>query len=187
MVPTVTLRASPTRPSLPWTASSWAAIAACRHQPPVPCSSRQATQLYYLTPPRSGGGGSQRSGRSPRLGAVAAHQPADPGRRDVRTCLRKGCRQNARVPFGVRVTVTTLSSTFLMVMVPVGWRQTATPPVIGRLALKAGWSPRPDSNRGPFPYQGNALPPELRGRADPKDYCLRVNALAGYFGGIQRE
>src|SRR5712692_225791 len=26
------------------------------------------------------------------------------------------------------------------------------------------WSPRPDSNRGPFPYQGNALPPELRGR-----------------------
>ncbi len=27
------------------------------------------------------------------------------------------------------------------------------------------WSPRPDSNRGPFPYQGNALPPELRGRA----------------------
>src|SRR5258708_12965345 len=31
------------------------------------------------------------------------------------------------------------------------------------------WSPRPDSNRGPFPYQGNALPPELRGRAQPKD------------------
>src|SRR5882672_10144726 len=33
------------------------------------------------------------------------------------------------------------------------------------------WSPRPDSNRGPFPYQGNALPPELRGRASqPKEY-----------------
>src|SRR5207248_4713845 len=29
---------------------------------------------------------------------------------------------------------------------------------------ETGWSPRPDSNRGPFPYQGNALPPELRGR-----------------------
>src|SRR5437660_4213631 len=29
---------------------------------------------------------------------------------------------------------------------------------------RANWSPRPDSNRGPFPYQGNALPPELRGR-----------------------
>src|SRR4029077_11503031 len=26
------------------------------------------------------------------------------------------------------------------------------------------WSPRPDSNRGPSPYQGDALPPELRGR-----------------------
>src|SRR5229473_2056232 len=155
MVPTVTLRASPTRPSSPWTASGWAAIAACRHQPPVPCSSRQATQLYYLTPPRCGGEGSQRSGRSPRLGAVAAHQPADPGR-DVRTFLRKGCRQNARVPFGVRVTVTTLSSTLLMVMVPDGWRQTSTPPVIGRLALKDGWSPRADSNRRPSPYQGNA-------------------------------
>src|SRR5260370_37019046 len=31
------------------------------------------------------------------------------------------------------------------------------------------WSPRPDSNRGPFTYQGNALPPELRGRATPSD------------------
>src|SRR5260370_40795328 len=31
------------------------------------------------------------------------------------------------------------------------------------------WSPRPDSNRGPFPYQGNALPPELRGRATTSD------------------
>src|SRR2546425_3311980 len=30
--------------------------------------------------------------------------------------------------------------------------------------MKEGWSPRADSNRGPFPYQGNALPPELRGR-----------------------
>src|SRR5258708_19846467 len=36
-------------------------------------------------------------------------------------------------------------------------------------AQKGSWSPRPDSNRGPFPYQGNALPPELRGRAQPKD------------------
>src|SRR5260370_6965190 len=35
--------------------------------------------------------------------------------------------------------------------------------------LEGSWSPRPDSNRGPFPYQGNALPPELRGRAQPKD------------------
>src|SRR5258708_13489651 len=31
------------------------------------------------------------------------------------------------------------------------------------------WTPRPHSNRGPFPYQGNALPPELRGRGQPKD------------------
>ena len=31
------------------------------------------------------------------------------------------------------------------------------------------WSPRPDSNRGPFPYQGNALPPELRGRGFRSD------------------
>src|SRR5262249_17405630 len=29
---------------------------------------------------------------------------------------------------------------------------------------RSGWSPRPDSNRGPSPYQGDALPPELRGR-----------------------
>jgi hypothetical protein len=34
-----------------------------------------------------------------------------------------------------------------------------------RTGRRATWSPRPDSNRGPFPYQGNALPPELRGRA----------------------
>src|SRR5712691_424361 len=34
------------------------------------------------------------------------------------------------------------------------------------------WSPRPDSNRGPFPYQGNALPPELRGRAALRFYLL---------------
>ncbi len=33
----------------------------------------------------------------------------------------------------------------------------------GNGAIEFG-SPRPDSNRGPFPYQGNALPPELRGR-----------------------
>src|SRR5437588_6148740 len=33
------------------------------------------------------------------------------------------------------------------------------------------WSPRPDSNRGPFPYQGNALPPELRGRGSPDSIC----------------
>src|SRR5438105_7352019 len=35
----------------------------------------------------------------------------------------------------------------------------------------AVWSPRPDSNRGPFPYQGNALPPELRGRGSPDSIC----------------
>jgi rhodanese-related sulfurtransferase len=32
------------------------------------------------------------------------------------------------------------------------------------LPQRGSWSPRPDSNRGPSPYQGDALPPELRGR-----------------------
>src|SRR5437879_13918989 len=36
------------------------------------------------------------------------------------------------------------------------------------------WSPRPDSNRGSFPYQGNALPPELRGRAQSDFICYIV-------------
>src|SRR5437870_2394196 len=36
------------------------------------------------------------------------------------------------------------------------------------------WSPRPDSNRGPFPYQGNALPPELRGRDSIRFYLLQT-------------
>jgi hypothetical protein len=49
--------------------------------------------------------------------------------RDVRTFLRKGCRHDPRVPFGVRLSVTTVSSTLLMGMVPVG-RQTSTPPFI---------------------------------------------------------
>ena len=53
--------------------------------------------VYCPTPRRCVGGGSQRSCRSPRLGAAAACQPADPGR-DVRTFLREGRRQNVRVP-----------------------------------------------------------------------------------------
>src|SRR6266699_4945720 len=36
--------------------------------------------------------------------------------------------------------------------------------VSDRCLRHSGWSPCPDSNRGPFPYQGNALPPELHGR-----------------------
>ena len=40
------------------------------------------------------------------------------------------------------------------------------------------WSPCPDSNRGPFPYQGNALPPELHGRgAAQLDFiCYKLGA-----------
>ena len=39
------------------------------------------------------------------------------------------------------------------------------------------WSPRPDSNRGPFPYQGNALPPELRGRGAASRFYRLAAAL----------
>src|SRR5713101_5053498 len=40
------------------------------------------------------------------------------------------------------------------------------------------WSPCPDSNRGPFPYQGNALPPELHGRGAAQiDFiCYKLSA-----------
>jgi hypothetical protein len=55
--------------------------------------------------------------------------------------------------FDVLVTVTNVSPTLLWMMVPVGWWKTSIPFVIGRLALKEGWSPRADSNRRPFPYQ----------------------------------
>src|SRR5438309_12041513 len=55
----------------------------------------------------------------------------------------------------------------------------ADPPVHGAAAggksyAPHGWSPRPDSNRGPFPYQGNALPPELRGRDSIRFYLLQT-------------
>ena len=43
------------------------------------------------------------------------------------------------------------------------------------------WSPRPDSNRGPSPYQGDALPPELRGRGLGPDFIcsiLTANSMA---------
>ena len=33
------------------------------------------------------------------------------------------------------------------------------------LFRSVGWSPRAELNRGPHPYQGCALPPELRGHA----------------------
>ena len=38
---------------------------------------------------------------------------------------------------------------------------------VGNLAAKLfkKWSPHPDSNRRPLPYQGSALPPELCGLA----------------------
>src|SRR5260370_29091667 len=50
------------------------------------------------------------------------------------------------------------------------------------------WSPRPDSNRGPFTYQGNALPPELRGRATPSDSicCILGARLMATIDDVRR-
>ena len=83
--------------------------------------------LSCLTDPRRLGGGSQRSGGSPRLGAVAVHQPADPGR-DVRNSSGNGAARMHVSRFDGLVTVTNVSSTSLWVMVRVGWRKTSTPP-----------------------------------------------------------
>src|SRR6266487_4259177 len=50
---------------------------------------------------------------------------------------------------------------------------TVPPPVTTGLSRirnrvrNAGWSPRRDSNPRPLPYQGSALPTELRGPGDP--------------------
>src|SRR5690606_12138152 len=45
-------------------------------------------------------------------------------------------------------------------------RKVVDPSPLGgsRLGFRERWSPRPDSNRRPRPYQGRALPTELRGR-----------------------
>src|SRR6202165_67511 len=56
-----------------------------------------------------------------------------------------------------------------------GWSQTCKT----RLSRRS-WSPRPDSNRGPFPYQGNALPPELRGRAAAQRVLKPGNQLSRF-------
>ena len=41
-----------------------------------------------------------------------------------------------------------------------------------------GWSPRPGSNRRPLPYQGSALPTELRGPASTASPASRVPAVS---------
>ena len=45
------------------------------------------------------------------------------------------------------------------------------------LGLQVQWSPRPGSNRRPLPYQGSALPAELRGPARGPSAAANVQRL----------
>ncbi|SRR5713101_4363851 len=126
------------------------------------CASRvrrvKQLSLNYLTPPRCVDGGLQRSGRSPRLGAVAVYRPADPGR-DVRTFLRGGCRQDACLPVR-RPRDSGLRDLHPFVGGGARWVAENLHATLSSAAShrKKGWSPRADSNRRPSPYQGCPLP-----------------------------
>src|SRR5713101_5969504 len=125
------------------------------------CASRvrrvKQLSLNYLTPPRCVDGGLQRSGRSPRLGAVAVYRPADPGR-DVRTFLRGGCRQDACLPVR-RPRDSGLRDLHPFVGGGARWVAENLHATLSSAAShrKKGWSPRADSNRRPSPYQECAL------------------------------